>query len=315
MQRANDDNMRDPTTGYDVSFGRPAIRTYRAFIFYNKAVRGDDKASWTVNNGSLLAAADRCAQQIDFLRRRHLAQSEAWVRNHDTQNNNDILRALITPLTRSLQPCHSRAKSTRKVRMNGKGTPFPTTSSSELAISRSAEEALPQTRNIKDEHSTQRTVRYPLSAPKAWILGGSQIDPKPQREGRRRAQIYMSAPHQDLFSRVKDWAANWTIDSNIIPVKWGEGERGEANDSFTATIYADKQVNRSRKTKGMKRSRAIALWRLSSDRDEDILFLLPRISWIWRGVLENAMKISARFLLLLAHLTCWLEKVVKFRGK
>ena len=158
---------------------------------------------------------------------------------------------------------------------------------------------------------TQRIVRCPLSASKAWILGGSQKDPKPQREG-RRAQIYMSAPHQDLFSLAKDWAANWTIDSNIIPVKWGEGE---ANDSFTATIYADKQVNRSRKTKGMKRSRAIALWRLSSDRDEDILFLLPRISWIWRGVLENAMKISARFLLLLAHLTCWLEKVVKFRGK
>lgn len=78
--------MRDPTIGYDATFGRPAIRTYRSFIFANKitVVEGNNDNS---SNSRLLAAADRTAQQIDFLRRRHRAQSEDWVRNHDNQDS------------------------------------------------------------------------------------------------------------------------------------------------------------------------------------------------------------------------------------
>jgi len=83
LLRANEENMRDPSSGYDTAFGRPAIRTYRSFIFSNKSVNADAESSSTEQNDRLKAAADRCAQQIEFLRRRHRAQSEDWVRNHD----------------------------------------------------------------------------------------------------------------------------------------------------------------------------------------------------------------------------------------
>ena len=99
FHRANEENMRDPTTGYDATFGRPAIRTYRSFIFTNKAVGGGESASQT-GNSRLLAAADRCARQIDFLRRRHRAQSEDWVRNHDSQDKRDKNDTIHTPIKR-----------------------------------------------------------------------------------------------------------------------------------------------------------------------------------------------------------------------
>ena len=99
IYRANEENMRDPTVGYDAKFGRPAVRTYRAFIFSNKSFSDADSASLTSDNSRLLAAADRCAQQIEFLRRRHLAQSEDWVRNHDVQNE-DGIQQTMTPAKR-----------------------------------------------------------------------------------------------------------------------------------------------------------------------------------------------------------------------
>jgi hypothetical protein len=76
IYEANSKNMLQPTSGYDPTFGRAAIRCYRSFLTSN-----DD----SVTNDRLAAAADRCARQIDHLRRRHLAQHLEWVRNHDSQ--------------------------------------------------------------------------------------------------------------------------------------------------------------------------------------------------------------------------------------
>ena len=50
-----------------------------SFSFYSSAFTATSETGYN----PLVAAADRCARQIDFLRRRHRAQQEDWVRNHD----------------------------------------------------------------------------------------------------------------------------------------------------------------------------------------------------------------------------------------
>ncbi|CAB9500064.1 TrmH family tRNA/rRNA methyltransferase [Seminavis robusta] len=84
MAEANSQNMLDPTTGYDVSFGRPAIRCYRSFLFpKNIDPTGLDQRH-------LAVAADRCARQIDHLQKRHLAQQLQWIRNTDSKEKMSI---------------------------------------------------------------------------------------------------------------------------------------------------------------------------------------------------------------------------------
>ena len=79
MADANCQNMLHPTTGYDASFGRPAIRCYRSFLFPKNA--GDE----IMDQRHLAVAADRCARQIDHLQKRHLAQQLQWIRNTDSE--------------------------------------------------------------------------------------------------------------------------------------------------------------------------------------------------------------------------------------
>lgn len=86
LSKANLKNMQDPTLGYDSEIGKPAIRTYRSFLYPKKADEfsaGDDDA---YAQSRLLSAADRCARQIDFLRRRHLSHETDWVRHTDTED-------------------------------------------------------------------------------------------------------------------------------------------------------------------------------------------------------------------------------------
>ena len=78
ISEANSKNLLQPTSGYDPSLGKAAIRCYRSFLTstkYDMIFHQDPMR--------LVAAADRCARQIDHLRRRHLAQHMEWVRNHD----------------------------------------------------------------------------------------------------------------------------------------------------------------------------------------------------------------------------------------
>lgn len=79
IEQANSKNMENPTTGYDVTFGRSAIRTYRSFIH-------PKNESDNLTPAMMAAQADRCARQIDFLRRRHLAHQTEWVRHTDSED-------------------------------------------------------------------------------------------------------------------------------------------------------------------------------------------------------------------------------------
>jgi len=84
MYEANKANMLDPLKhAYDPTIGRPAIRTYRAFLYNNNLAVVEDQED------RLVAAADRCARQIDFLQKRHRAQQADWVRNHHDSNQQD----------------------------------------------------------------------------------------------------------------------------------------------------------------------------------------------------------------------------------
>ncbi|KAL3902620.1 MAG: hypothetical protein SGILL_010763 [Bacillariaceae sp.] len=77
LSQANTKNVEDPTSGYDPTFGRAAIRTYRSFLQSNKFA----------NDNTLTARAETCARQIDFLRRRHLAHQTEWVRHTDNEDS------------------------------------------------------------------------------------------------------------------------------------------------------------------------------------------------------------------------------------
>ncbi|CAJ1954634.1 unnamed protein product [Cylindrotheca closterium] len=68
-------SIQDPTQGYDGSFGKSAIKTYRAFCFKNSSDTDDPI--------QLSAQAGRVAQQVDFLIKRHKSHQTEWVRHHD----------------------------------------------------------------------------------------------------------------------------------------------------------------------------------------------------------------------------------------
>ena len=70
-------SMIDPTLGYDVKYGKSAIRTCQTF-FYPKIIQAYDEVQWQ-------AAAMRTARQIEFLYKRHVAHQTQWIRNHDTE--------------------------------------------------------------------------------------------------------------------------------------------------------------------------------------------------------------------------------------
>lgn len=89
FEEANMKNMRDPSVGYDPDIGKPAIRTYRSFIYPKK--NGESISLGEDGQIRLAAAAERVARQIDFLRRRHRAHETDWVRHTD---NTDAMSAV-----------------------------------------------------------------------------------------------------------------------------------------------------------------------------------------------------------------------------
>lgn len=66
------------TDGYDSRYGKSAIRAYRSYMYPR---RGKIEKA---NKEDIMAAATRCARQIDFLAKRHRSHETEWVRHTDT---------------------------------------------------------------------------------------------------------------------------------------------------------------------------------------------------------------------------------------
>mmetsp|Transcript_8363 Transcript_8363/g.12885 ORF Transcript_8363/g.12885 Transcript_8363/m.12885 type:complete len:325 (+) Transcript_8363:13-987(+) len=79
-------SMQDPTKGYDIRFGKSAIKTYRSFLVGATGEESDMK---------LQAAATRCARQVDFLIKRHKSQEADWIRHTDTLDGRTIYPIII----------------------------------------------------------------------------------------------------------------------------------------------------------------------------------------------------------------------------
>jgi 23S rRNA (guanosine2251-2'-O)-methyltransferase len=75
LRQASMASIENPTAGYDSNYGKSAIRTYRAFL--------NPKKEQEMDSAALLAAAGRCARQLDFEIKRNKSQQAEWVRNHD----------------------------------------------------------------------------------------------------------------------------------------------------------------------------------------------------------------------------------------
>lgn len=81
-------SIDDPiNSGYDGRFGKSAIRAYRSFLYPKKksAEDSDDDSDFV----RLGASARRCAQQVDFLLKRHKSHETEWVRHHDASQVED----------------------------------------------------------------------------------------------------------------------------------------------------------------------------------------------------------------------------------
>lgn len=107
-------SMEEPTAGYSSQFGKPAIRTYRAFVFPKRKKKkqvvitssnttttdisndddaddladiddsnNDDDVGVVVTTSILKGAAGRTARQVDFLIKRHQSHQTEWIRHHD----------------------------------------------------------------------------------------------------------------------------------------------------------------------------------------------------------------------------------------
>ncbi|KAL3943423.1 MAG: hypothetical protein SGBAC_002505 [Bacillariaceae sp.] len=90
-------SIQDPTAGYDGSFGKSAIKTYRAFAFPSTSDKktDDDKIQDHVR---LSAHAGRVARQVDFLIKRHKSHQTEWVRHHDALQQQRSIFPLILVL-------------------------------------------------------------------------------------------------------------------------------------------------------------------------------------------------------------------------
>lgn len=84
-------SIESPTLGYDGTYGKSAIKTYRAFL--NPKPGSDqgfeDGGDNELRRSRLAAMAQRTAQQIEFLWKRHQSHETEWIRHHDAPTNND----------------------------------------------------------------------------------------------------------------------------------------------------------------------------------------------------------------------------------
>jgi len=159
-------SIQDPTQGYDGSFGKSAIKTYRAFAFPSsssskKNSDGDDKVQDPVK---LSAHAGRVARQVDFLIKRHKSHQTEWVRHHDSLQQQrqvfplflvlDNLRSAfnVGSIFRTADACGCQAVFTTGI------TPHPNGSGSDkLQKSALGAEAVIESRHFS---TTQQAIEY-----------------------------------------------------------------------------------------------------------------------------------------------------------
>jgi len=76
------------TDGYDIKYGKSAIRAYRSFVYpRSKTLEQDDQSEIPMPprvREDIQVGASRFARQIDFLAKRHRSHVTEWVRHTDT---------------------------------------------------------------------------------------------------------------------------------------------------------------------------------------------------------------------------------------
>ena len=84
LHKAVQSTLSNPTAGYDGTFGRSAIKTYRSFLYPKQQ---QENVVGILDDAQLTAMAGRTAQQIDFLLKRHASHQQEWVRHHDASDS------------------------------------------------------------------------------------------------------------------------------------------------------------------------------------------------------------------------------------
>jgi tRNA G18 (ribose-2'-O)-methylase SpoU len=84
-------SIQDPCSGFDPQFGKSAIKTYRSYLTSSSSTNTTTIGIAKNMDIQLQASASRCAQQIDFLIKRHRSNEADWVRNID--------KSMTTPIS------------------------------------------------------------------------------------------------------------------------------------------------------------------------------------------------------------------------
>jgi len=91
-------SISDPASGYDGRYGKSAIKAYRAFLYPKKKSANQEGLLDSEDPWRLDAAAHRCAQQVDFLLKRHRSHQAAWVRHHDAFSAEEVSKRKTFPI-------------------------------------------------------------------------------------------------------------------------------------------------------------------------------------------------------------------------
>jgi 23S rRNA (guanosine2251-2'-O)-methyltransferase len=81
-------SIQNPTQGYNNSYGKPAIRCYRSFIY----PKSDE---FTTDPIQQAAFASRCARQVDFLIKRHKSAQSDLIRHVDTSTERTVYPLIL----------------------------------------------------------------------------------------------------------------------------------------------------------------------------------------------------------------------------
>ena len=102
FESAVERSMSDKDDGYDIQYGRSAIRAYRSFVYSRLNHKLEEEVSNNNNrrqppppSDNLQVAAIRFARQIDFLIKRHKSHITDWVRHTDDTNGKTYTSAYI----------------------------------------------------------------------------------------------------------------------------------------------------------------------------------------------------------------------------
>jgi len=81
LHRAALRSIETPTEGYDVKYGKSAIKAYRAFVYPRK--EAERKKDDSISDMKMKTKALTAARQVEFLMKRHASREAEWVRHTD----------------------------------------------------------------------------------------------------------------------------------------------------------------------------------------------------------------------------------------